>query len=86
MIGKIGSAPTSTVSPQSAPKAEKVSVTKTEQVELSTELKSLQAAQQSQSNDVDLDKVAAMKKLLQSGEMKVDIENLSDSIIDYYQD
>lgn len=37
-----------------------------------------------QAPDVDMDKVAAMKAMLQNGEVSVNLDSLADSMLDYY--
>lgn len=87
MIGKIShsqpvamptEASNSSVASTKAPQA---------QVELSHEMKSLQSAKQSMESapDVDMDKVAEMKAMLKTGNVSVNLDNLADSMIDFYQ-
>lgn len=56
-------------------------------IALSEEMRTLHAAKASMENtqDVDMDKVAAMKAMLERGEMTVNLDNLANSIINYYE-
>lgn len=56
-------------------------------VELSEDMRTLNAVKASMANtqDLDMDKVAAMKAMLKSGNMSVNLDNLANSIINYYE-
>ncbi len=88
MIGKIHNSVSLPVNAESRSHASKTaSSTMTKQVELSSEVQSLQNAKADLQNtsDVDMDKVAKMKQLLQSGQATVDLDQLAGTMVDYYQ-
>lgn len=88
MIGKIHNSMSLPVNADNRPTAGKTAMTATtKQVELSSEVQSLQSAKADlqHTNDVDMDKVAKMKQLLQSGQASVDLDQLAGTMVDYYQ-
>ncbi|OAN16709.1 hypothetical protein A3K86_09695 [Photobacterium jeanii] len=89
MIGKIQSAMSQPVTIDSRTSANKsaAATPAAKQVELSNDVRSLQNAKAELRNtsDVDMDKVAKMKQMLQSGQVNVDLDKLAGTMVDYYQ-
>ncbi|MGF1769156.1 flagellar biosynthesis anti-sigma factor FlgM [Enterovibrio makurazakiensis] len=87
MIGNIGfTQSTSYVRETNTVGAEKTPAKQASNVELSADMRTLNAAKESikHASDVDMDKVAAMKAMLKSGNLDVNLDNLADSIVEYY--
>ncbi|WP_434357936.1 flagellar biosynthesis anti-sigma factor FlgM [Parasalinivibrio latis] len=56
------------------------------QTSVSADMRTINSAKAAvkQAPDVDMDKVAAMKAMLQNGEVSVNLDSLADSMLDYY--
>ena len=74
--------------PEVTNKAAKPGTSNIAQVELSSELKSLQSAKESmdKTSDVDMNKVAEMKAMLSAGKVSINLDELAGSMLDFYQD
>ncbi|MEH6531084.1 MAG: flagellar biosynthesis anti-sigma factor FlgM [Photobacterium frigidiphilum] len=88
MIGKISHSQPMVLPPEVTNKTAKPSTSNVAQVELSSELKSLQSAKESmdKTSDVDMNKVAEMKAMLNAGKVSINLDDLAGSMLDFYQD
>jgi len=88
MIGKISHSQPMVLPPEVTNKAAKPDTENVAQVELSSELKSLQSAKESmdKTSDVDMNKVAEMKAMLNAGKVSINLDELAGSMLDFYQD
>ncbi|MGR5148925.1 flagellar biosynthesis anti-sigma factor FlgM [Photobacterium alginatilyticum] len=87
MIGKISHSQPVALPAEAASKTAGAKTAPVAQVELSHEMKSLQSAKQSMetTSDVDMDKVAQMKAMLNAGKVSVNLDSLAGSMVDFYQ-
>ncbi|WP_245905516.1 flagellar biosynthesis anti-sigma factor FlgM [Photobacterium lipolyticum] len=88
MIGKISHSQPMVLPPEVTNKTVKPDTPNIAQVELSSELKSLQSAKESmdKTSDVDMNKVAEMKAMLTAGKVSINLDDLAGSMLDFYQD